>query len=349
MKKPAAKPAVKLPEPAIAPKRINVALQGGGAHGAFTWGVLDRLLEDDRIEIEAVSGTSAGAMNAVVMAEGVVENGKARARTQLREFWKAISDSMASATAAMDVWNGFFPSWLTNTNPVFGAMQAAAQSTSPYQFNPLDFNPLRDIVAREVNFDRVHQCQAIKLFIAATNVVTGQVEVFTGKRITLDSVMASACLPTLYKAVEIDGVPYWDGGYVGNPVLTPFMTECTASDLLIVQINPQQRAGTPHASRDILDRLNEITFNASLVREIEAIQFVNWHLRNGHLKGAGYRDVFLHRIGGGAVAEGWTVASKTNASWELLCHLRDQGRAETDAWLKSHFDDIGVKDTMDDA
>ncbi len=335
------------PPKSVAPKRINVALQGGGAHGAFTWGVLDRLLEDDRIEIEAVSGTSAGAMNAVVMAEGVVEGGKARARKQLNEFWTAVSDSMASSVAAMDAWNGFFPSWLTTANPFFGAMQNAAQSTSPYQFNPLDINPLRDIVAREVNFDRVHACQAMKLFIAATNVGTGRVEVFTGERITLDSVMASACLPTLYKAVEIDGVPYWDGGYVGNPVLTPFLTECSASDLLIVQINPQHRGGTPHSSREIIDRLNEITFNASLVREIESIKFVNWHLRNGNLKGAGYRDVFLHRIGGGAISESWTVASKSSASWELLCHLRDQGRAEADAWLQAHFADIGVKDTLD--
>jgi NTE family protein len=335
--------------PQTTPKSLNVALQGGGAHGAFTWGVLDRLLEDDRIAIEAISGTSAGAMNAVVTAEGVVEGGKPRARQQLRDFWKAVSDAMAASEAMTNPWAGFIPSWMNDLNPALAAFQTLAQSASPYQFNPLNYNPLRDIVAAEVDFDRVHQCQAMKLFVAATNVITGQVEVFTGKRITLDSVMASACLPTLYKAVEIEGVPYWDGGYVGNPVLTPFLTECSASDLLIVQINPSHRNGTPHSSREILDRLNEITFNASLVREIEAIQFVNWHLRHGNLKGAGYRDIFLHRIGGGAISEGWTVASKTSASWELLCHLRDQGRAETDAWLTAHFDDIGVKDTMEES
>jgi NTE family protein len=339
----------KIAPTAVGPKRINVALQGGGAHGAFTWGVLDRLLEDDRIEIEAISGTSAGAMNAVVVAEGVVEGGKARARTQLTNFWKSVSDAMAATASVTTAWSGFFPTWMTEMNPAVAAFQAAASSASPYQFNPLDFNPLRDIVADEVDFDRVHQCKAMKLFIAATNVVTGRVEVFSGDQITLDSVMASACLPTLYKAVEIEGVPYWDGGYVGNPVLTPFLTECTSHDLLIVQINPQHRNGTPKSSRDILDRLNEITFNASLVREIEAIQFVNWHLRQGNLKDAGYRDVFLHRIGGGATAEGWTVASKMSASWDFLCHLRDQGRAETDTWLKAHFDDIGARDTMGDA
>jgi NTE family protein len=330
------------------PKRINVALQGGGAHGAFTWGVLDRLLEDDRIETEAISGTSAGAMNGVVMAEGLVEGGRARARAQLAAFWRAVSDSMAGSRMAVTAWNGFFPSWLTNANPAFAAMQSMAQNTSPYQFNPLDFNPLRDIVASEVDFKRVHQCDAMKLFIAATNVVTGRVEVFTGDRITLDSVMASACLPTLYKAVEIDGVPYWDGGYVGNPVLQPFFDACTSSDLLIVQINPDHRAGTPHETHAILDRLNEITFNASLLREIDSIKLINKHLRNGRLKGVGYRDMRLHRIGGGKVAEGWTVASKLDSSWELFGKLFMQGRTETDTWIRKHFDDIGERDSMKD-
>ena len=326
-------------------KRINVALQGGGAHGAFSWGVLDRLLEDERIEIEGISGTSAGAMNAVVAAEGMVEGGRARARAQLGEFWKAVAEALAQSSALSNPWAGFFPNWVTDMNPALTAFQALASTASPYQFNPLDYNPLRDIVRNEVDFDRVHQCH-IKLFVAATNVVTGHVEVFSGKNITLDSVMASACLPTLYKAVEINGVPYWDGGYVGNPVLTPFLTECASQDLLIVQINPQHRQGTPHSSQQILDRLNEITFNASLVREIEAIQFVNGHLRSGRLQHAGYREIFLHRIGGGAVAEAWTAASKLSASWELLQLLFEQGRDEADTWLTAHFADIGARDTL---
>ena len=224
-KTPAAKPAALAGSTKPAVKRINVALQGGGAHGAFSWGVLDRLLEDERIEIEAISGTSAGAMNAVVAAEGLVEGGRVRARAQLGEFWKAVADALAQSTAYSKPWAGFFPSWVDDMNPALAAFQAMATQASPYQFNPLDFNPLRDIVQSEVDFDRVHQCQSMKLFIAATNVISGRVEVFSGKRITLDSVMASACLPTLYKAVEIDGVPYWDGGYVGNPVLKPFLTE----------------------------------------------------------------------------------------------------------------------------
>ncbi len=327
-------------------KRINLALQGGGAHGAFTWGVLDRLLEDERIEIEAISGTSAGAMNAVVAAEGLVEGGRDKARAQLGDFWKAVADAMATSVAVNNAWQGFIPSWVTDINPALTMFQSLAQSASPYQFNPLDFNPLRTIVENEVDFNRVYQCQSMKLFIAATNVETGRVKVFTGREITLDSVMASACLPTLYKAVSIDGVPYWDGGYVGNPVLSPFLSECTSPDILIVQINPKHRAGTPHSSREILDRLNEITFNESLVREIQAIEFVNWHLQRDHLKGAGYRETYLHLLGGGVVAEAWSVASKMSATWDFLCHLRDQGRAEATAWLKDHFDDIGAKTTM---
>ena len=347
MKVPTARTAKPSQSAPALPKRINLALQGGGAHGAFTWGVLDRLLEDERVEIEAISGTSAGAMNAVVAAEGLVEGGRDRARAQLREFWKAVSNAMAASNAISNPWAGFIPSWMNDLNPALAAFQAIASTSSPYQFNPLDFNPLRDIVRSEVDFDRVHQCKSMKLYIAATNVVTGGVKVFAGDEITLDSVMASACLPTLYKAVEIDGVPYWDGGYTGNPVLTPFITECDSRDVLIVQINPQHRAGTPETSHAILDRLNEITFNASLFREIDAIKFVTRHLRDGTLKGDAFRDVYLHRLGGGAVAEGWSAASKISASWEFLQHLFEQGRAEMDGWLAAHFDDLGVKDTLE--
>jgi NTE family protein len=334
--------------PTNAVKRINLALQGGGAHGAFTWGVLDRLLEDERIEIEAISGTSAGAMNGVIVAEGLIEGGRPRARAQLSEFWRAVSDSMNGYAGIQNPWAGFIPPWVKEINPALAAFQAIAQTSSPYQFNPLGINPLRDIVASEIDFDRVHQNTAIKLYIAATNVETGRVEVFTGQRITIDSLMASACLPTLYEAVIIDGAAYWDGGYVGNPVLTPFMVDCQSQDVLIVQINPRHRAGVPCTSVEILDRLNEITFNASLLRDIEAVQFVNWHLRNGNLKGAGYREIFLHRIGGGEVAERWTAASKMSATWDFLRQLFIEGRGEAEQWLAAHFGDLGVRETMDD-
>lgn len=345
---PSRKPAITPKTSGAAPKikRINVALQGGGAHGAFSWGVLDRLLEDERIEIEATSGTSAGAMNAVVMAEGLAEGGRVRARAQLSEFWKAVADALAASSQISSAWAGFFPSWLGDVNPAVFAWQALAQSASPYLTNPLDYNPLRDIVRNEVDFDRVHACTTMKLFIAATNVETGRAEIFTGKRITLDSVMASACLPTLYKAVEIDGVPYWDGGYTANPALEPLITHAASQDMLIVQINPDRRAGAPRIMHQILDRLNEITFNASLLDAVDQIALVNRQLDGGRLKGTGYREIFLHRIGGGQNTADWGVATKVNASWDFLKHLFDEGRAEADTWLKAHFDDIGQRGTM---
>jgi NTE family protein len=338
----------KVPADKAGIKRITVALQGGGAHGAYSWGVLDRLFEDERIEIEAISGTSAGAMNAIVAAEGLAEGGRVRARAQLSSFWRAVADALAQSSAISNPWAGFFPSWVNEMNPALTAFQALATTASPYQFNPLNYNPLRDILLNEVDFKRVHQCKTMQLFVAATNVVSGRVEVFTGDRVTIDSVMASACLPTLYKAVEIDGVPYWDGGYTANPVLTPLIRDCQTPDLLIVQINPQQRLGTPRTSQQIIDRLNEITFNASLVRDIDLIRFVNEHLRSGVLKGEGFREIFLHRIGGGAVAETWTAASKMSASWELLQLLFEEGRAEADAWLAASYANLGVRDSMPD-
>lgn len=345
---PSAKPTITPKTTGTTPvvKRINIALQGGGAHGAFSWGVLDRLLEDERIEIEAASGTSAGAMNAVVMAEGLAEGGRVRARAQLSEFWKAVADALAASSQLNRTWSGFFPSWLGDVNPAVFAWQALAQSASPYMTNPLDYNPLRDIVQSEIEFDLVHACTTMKLFITATNVETGRAEIFTGKRVTLDSVMASACLPTLYKAVEIDGVPYWDGGYTANPALEPLITHTASQDMLIVQINPDRRPGAPMLMHQILDRLNEITFNASLIDAIDQIALVNRQLQGGRLKGTGYREIFMHRIGGGKTAADWGVATKFNANWEFLQHLFKQGRAEADAWLTAHFDDIGQRGTM---
>lgn len=341
--KPAATPKSTNTTPVV--KRITIALQGGGAHGAFSWGVLDRLLEDERIEIEAASGTSAGAMNAVVMAEGLAEGGRVKARAQLSEFWKAVADALAATSQINQAWAGFFPAWLGDINPAVFAWQAMTQSASPYLTNPLDYNPLRDIVLNEVDFDRVHACTTMKLYIAATNVETGRAEIFTGKRVTLDSVMASACLPTLYKAVEIDGVPYWDGGYTANPALEPLITHAASQDMLVVQINPDKRPGAPIMMHQILDRLNEITFNASLLDAVNQIELVNRQIQCGRLKETGYREIFLHRIGGGKTAADWGVATKINASWEFLQLLFKQGRTETDAWLKAHFDDIGQRGT----
>ena len=327
--------------------RINVALQGGGAHGAFTWGVLDRLLEDERLAIESVSGTSAGAMNAVVMAEGLAEGGPDRARAQLAEFWHAVSVESLSGPFQRSVFDVWFSNWSLDGNPTLAFFDAASRLISPYQFNPLNINPLRDLLLREVDFATVRRCRGTQLFISATNVQTGQAKVFTGDEVTVDAVMASACLPQLFQAVEIDGVPYWDGGYVGNPVLEPFFSNCESPDVLLVQINPIERRQAPTSAREILDRVNEISFNAPLLREVRSVEFINSCLRRGELAGRGYREIFLHRIGGADELAGLSASSKLNADWAFQTHLRDLGRQAASVWLDKHYDCIGVRGTMD--
>ena len=337
MKKPA-KPAI---------KRINVALQGGGAHGAFTWGVLDRLLQDERIEIEAISGTSAGAMNGVVVAEGLVEGGRHRARAQLEEFWRAIADETLASPLRRSYWDALFSNWSLDHNPAVAFYDMWTRVVSPYAFNPLNINPMREMLLGEIDFERVRSCRSMQLFISATNVQTGSVRVFTGDEVTIDAVMASACLPQLFQAVEIDGVPYWDGGFVGNPVIYPFLDHCESADVLLVQINPIVRKETPRTARAILDRLNEINFNASLLTELGHVEFVNTLLKSGALTGQDYREIHLHRIGGGASLNELTASSKLNAEWDFLAHLRDLGRAETERWLEQNFDAIGQRGTLD--
>ena len=328
-------------------KTISLALQGGGAHGAFTWGVLDRLLEEERLEIEAITGASAGAVNAVVVAEGLAEGGRARARAQLQEFWSAVSRALSLSPLSGALWQNFLPPWLRGLNPAMTAFDMFSKIASPYDFNPTDYNPLRDIVEKEVDFRLVHVCTTMKLFVSATNVETGRLKVFSGNEVTLDAVMASACLPTLYKAVEIDGVSYWDGGYTGNPALHDLIKGTEGSDLMVVQINPDRRAEVPRAAGDILSRLNEITFNASLVRDLQAVAFVNKALAKGGLSGLGYRTVHLHRIGGGATFEMLRNYSKFDGNWSFLTQLRDAGYAETDLWLREHFDAVGQSATFE--
>lgn len=334
-------------KPAAQPvKRINVALQGGGAHGAFTWGVLDGLLADERIEIEAISGSSAGAMNAIVMAEGLVEGGRPRARAQLEDFWRAVSDEAEFSPIRRTAWDVLTSNWSMDFNPMLAMFDAFTRSVSPYVFNPLNLNPLRTLLLDEVDFARVQTCPHIKVFVAATNVHNGQARIFSGHDLTVDAVLASACLPYLFQAVEIDGIPYWDGGFAGNPPLQPFLKQCSSPDILLVQINPVERVATPRTSREILDRMNEITFNSTLLKELEHLAFVNGALARGELNRQSYRPIHLHRIGGdGAFAE-LSASTKLNAEWSFLTHLRDLGRGATAAWLQTHFDSIGNRGTI---
>lgn len=328
-------------------KTIELALQGGGAHGALTWGVLDRLLEEDRLKIEGVSGTSAGAMNAAVMADGLEAGGRDGARAHLARFWKAVSDAALGSPIQRSWWARFTNNWSLESSPGYLMLDQLTRVFSPYELNPMNLNPLRDIVQANVDFERVNHCRAIKLFVAATNVRSGQPKVFRQPEITADTLMASAALPFMFQAVEIDGEAYWDGGFMGNPVLFPLVDECDARDLVLVQINPFYRPELPTTAREIINRLNEITFNASLIKELRSLLLLKQLIDAENLERERYRDMRLHRIDADEDLRQLQASSKLNAEWAYLCHLRDIGRTRTEHWLQTHWDALGNESTFD--
>jgi NTE family protein len=329
-------------------KRINLALQGGAAFGAFTWGVLDHLLEDGRLAIEGISGTSAGAVNAVMLADGLARGGEEEARRRLAEFWRAASlggGLPGPQRAVMDRLMSFLP---TNGSPMQVWADAMSRLLSPYDLNPLNINPLKDLIGRFVDFEALRKSDR-ELFISATDVHTGALRVFRREEITADVVMASAALPLLFRAVEIDGVPYWDGGYTGNPAIFPLLCANETDDVLVVQINPRVRKTTPTSAREILQRINEITFNASLAAELRALELIGElaeeaGLRRGNARGQAPR-VHVHRI----VLENRRLheASRLNTDYDFLEKLRREGRRAARRFLDAHFADIGVRSTLD--
>lgn len=327
-------------------KSVNLALQGGGAHGAFTWGVLDKLLEDGRICIAAISGTSAGAMNAVVVADGLVEGGREGARAALERFWSAVSVAARTSPIQRGPLDVFLGNWSLEHNPSFVWLDFMQRLASPYDFNPLNINPLQQIVEAEVDFERVRACHEMKVFISATDVETGRVKVFEPEKLDATRVMASAALPQIYQAVEVEGVPYWDGGFMGNPALFPLFGATGSDDIIIVQINPVERKGAPRTARDIANRVNEITFNASLLRELRAIEFVDRLIEDGTLKRASHHEILVHIIDGAGELAALGSSSKVNAEWEFLRHLFDIGRSAADRWLEAHYDKLGVQSTI---
>jgi NTE family protein len=328
-------------------KKVNLALQGGGAHGAFTWGVLDFILEDGRLDIEAITGTSAGAMNAVVFAQGYLDDGRAGARKALEAFWRNISSKGVMDGESKFVGNLFKPFGGFDSSPAYWWLDFVTHYASPYEFNPLDLNPLRDVLEQAVNFEKVRACKQLKLFISATNVRTGKIAVFHRDELTAAHIMASACLPFIFQAVEIDGMPYWDGGYSGNPPLFPLFYETEVPDILIVQINPIERDESPRTARDIQNRLNEITFNSTLLHELRAIEFVQRLVDRGQVSRDEYMRPYMHRIDGAEPLKSYSAASKLDASWASLTAMRDIGRAAAKAWLDANYDHMGKADTFD--
>ncbi|MEM9168597.1 MAG: patatin-like phospholipase family protein [Pseudomonadota bacterium] len=332
-------------------KAINVALQGGGAHGAVTWGVLDRLLEDERLTIDSISGTSAGAVNGVALAYGLHKGGSEGGRESLETIWRTISDVGRRMNPVQRTpFEQFLGAYNLDDSVAYRAFDIFTRTLSPYQFNPFDINPLRDILERCIDFESLRACTAAQIFLSATNVRSGKVHVFRTKDLSVDAVLASACLPFLYKAVEIEGEHYWDGGYMGNPVLFPFFYEAKCSDTVIVHVNPIERDEVPMTSSDIANRINEISFNSSLLRELRAISFVHRLLDEGWLK-EDYRErlrnVRVHSIRSDRSMIDLSVASKFSVDWAFLTELRDRGRRIADAWLDEHYAAIGKSSSVD--
>jgi NTE family protein len=327
------------------PVLVDFALQGGGAHGAFTWGVLDRLLEEPWLRIDGISGTSAGAMNAAVLIEGHADNGADGARAALENFWRRVSRTALLSPLRRTPLDVLLGRWTLDHSPVFVAMDLMARLFSPYDLSPGGANPLRDVLAQTVDFDRLAQAP-IKLFVTATNVRTGRGRVFRNSEITPDVLLASACLPTLFQAIEIDGESYWDGGYSGNPTITPLVRECSSKDTIVVQINPVERPGLPRSARDILNRLNEVSFNAVLLKELRMIALLRQVAQPDNSESAKWADMRIHRISSKMMVE-LGYSSKLNAEWEFLCMLRDEGRRAGEAFLAAHQEDLGRRSTFD--
>jgi NTE family protein len=330
-------------------RRINLALQGGGAHGAFTWGVLDRLLEDERLVIEGISGTSAGAINAALLAQGHLKDGAAGARAELDRFWRRLSEIGWLSPVHRGWYERAMGSWNLDDSPSAVWVDQLSRLVSPYQLNPLNYSPLRDLLASMLDLRALSVHDSIKLFITATNVRTGKPRVFERHELSLDALLASACLPQIFQAVVIEGEAYWDGGYMGNPSLWPLIYGCGSRDMVIVQVNPLTRDGVPHTAAEITNRLNEITFNASLMREMRAIAFVERlveadakHPETGRLK-----KMLVHMIAAEEAMETLGVASKMNTDLDFLLYLKELGRRTADGWLDKHFAALNRHSSLD--
>lgn len=328
-------------------KKINLALQGGGAHGAFTWGVLDHLLEDGRIHIAGVSGTSAGAMNAVMLADGLARGGGDEARKRLAEFWRAASiggDLPGPQRAVLDRVLALMP---MDASPVRFMVDTMARVLSPYDLNPLNINPLKGLIERFVDFDAIRAFKDLDIFISATNVHSGRLRVFKREEINADVVMASAALPLVFRAVEIDGEPYWDGGFTGNPAILPLIEANEIDDVLVVQISPRLRDTTPTSARDIVHRVNEITFNSSLDSELRALEYIGRIAGKRGKTGGHAGNVNVHRIVLDSTGKKLGTGTGFNADYDFFALLHRAGRRAARRFLDEHFEDIGRRSTLD--
>ncbi len=327
------------------PLLIDLALQGGGAHGAFTWGVLDRLLQEPWLGIDGISGTSAGAMNAAVLVLGHARGGADGARAALDDFWRRVSQAATFSPFRRSPLDVLMGSWSLDHSPMFVAFDLASRVFSPYDLTASSANPLAGILDELIDFDELARAP-IHLFVTATNARTGRGRVFKNAEVNADVLLASACLPTMFRAVMIDGDPYWDGGYSGNPTITPLVRECKSRDTILVQINPVERPGLPSSAREIMNRLNEVTFNASLLKELRMIALLRQVADPGNGEGAMWAGMRIHRVSSDLMVK-LGYSSKLNAEWAFLCMLRDEGRKAADSFLQAHGADLGKRSTLD--
>jgi len=325
--------------------RVDLALQGGGAHGAYTWGVLDRLLEEPWLRIEGISGTSAGAMNAAVLVAAHAEGGAEHAREALASFWFRVACAGWFSPLRRGPLDIMLGRWTLDSNPVYIALDLVTRVFSPYDLNPGGLNPLRSVLARSVDFDRLATAP-IKLFVTATNVRTGRMRIFRNNDVTPDALLASACLPSMFQAIELDGETYWDGGYAGNPPIMPLVRECESEDTILIPINPIERPGTPRTAREIINRVNEVSFNASLLKELRMIALLRQVADPGHHEGARWGRMRIHMIATELMTS-LGVSSKLNAEWDFFCFLREEGRRRADEFIATHAKDIGLRSTLD--
>lgn len=324
---------------------VDLALQGGGSHGAFAWGVLDRLVEEPWLHIEAISGTSAGAINAAVLAHGWGRGQAQGAREALDGFWRRVAKLSRWSPLQRSPIDRLMGRWTLDTSPAYVAMEMFARVFSPYDLNPVGLNPLRNILSDCIDFDHFAEAP-IKLFITATNVRTGRGRIFRNPEITPDVLLASACLPTLFHAVEIEGESYWDGGYAGNPTITPLVRESEAHDTILVQINPRERREAPRSASEILNRVNEISFNSPLMKELRMIAVLRQVADPGRGEGARWAQMRMHRIMSDRLAQ-FGASSKFNAELEFLLMLKAEGRRSAEEFLGLHADDIGKQSSAD--
>jgi len=331
-------------------KRVNLALQGGGSHGAFTWGVLDALIEDGRLEFEAVSGASAGAMNAAIMMQGWALGGPDGARKALRSFWTALGEMSPTSPIQRTPLDRLQGNWNLDNSPTALWIDVAQRTLAPWMRNPLGLDPLRDLLRKHFDEKVVRQCQQVKAFIAATNVETGKVRMFTREELTIDTLLASAALPNVHDAVVIDGVPYWDGGFRGNPPIWPFIYASDSPDVLMVEVDPTFRKGVPKSNAEIADRLNEITFGGALMAELRAVAFIQGLIEKGALTGdfsSRLKLMHIHSIEDEKSIRPLGAVSKFLIEPAFLTFLFELGRAAATRWLAASYEAIGQRSSID--